>query len=77
MLQGGASTQFAMIPMNLLSDDGGTADYIDTGAWSFKAITECNKIGTANVIGSSRESTYAYIPKDIEQKIYSDFLSLR
>ena len=63
-LQGGASSQFAMIPMNLLPE-GRTADYMDTGAWSFKAITECNKIGTGNVIGSSKESTYSYIPKDI------------
>jgi len=74
-LQGGASTQFAMIPMNLISE-GGTADYMDTGAWSFKAIAECNKIATANVIGSSKESTYSYIPKDIEQNIDSKYLHI-
>jgi phosphoserine aminotransferase len=74
-LQGGASSQFSMIPMNLLSE-GGTADYLDTGAWSFKAVTECNKIGTANVIGSSKESTYSYIPKDIKQNIASDYFHI-
>ncbi|MBT4054099.1 MAG: aminotransferase class V-fold PLP-dependent enzyme, partial [Candidatus Marinimicrobia bacterium] len=74
-LQGGASSQFSMIPMNLLSE-GGTADYMDTGAWSFKAITECNKIGTANVIGSSKESTYSYIPKDIKQNISSEYFHI-
>ena len=74
-LQGGASSQFAMIPMNLLPE-GGTADYMDTGAWSFKAITECNKTATANVIGSSKESTYSYIPKDIKQNIDSEYLHI-
>ena len=42
-LQGGASMQFAMVPMNLLSNTS-TADYIETGSWSTKAISECNKI---------------------------------
>ena len=74
-LQGGASSQFSMIPMNLLSE-GGTADYMDTGAWSFKAITECNKTATANVIGSSKESTYSYIPKDIKQSIASEYFHI-
>jgi phosphoserine aminotransferase len=49
---------------------------MDTGAWSFKAITECNKIGTANVIGSSKESTYSYIPKDIKQNISSEYFHI-
>ena len=55
-LQGGASLQFSMVPMNLLPVNG-SADYIDTGAWSAKAITECQKFGEANVIGSSKDST--------------------
>ena len=62
-LQGGASLQFSMIPLNLLPDNG-SADYLDTGAWSHKAITECNRVGIANVVGSSRGSTYSYIPKE-------------
>tara|TARA_B100000029_G_C17503539_1_gene933579 strand:+ start:169 stop:1248 length:1080 start_codon:yes stop_codon:yes gene_type:complete len=65
-LQGGASTQFSMIPLNLLPKDG-TADYIETGSWSTKAIAECNKIGKTNVIGSSRDSTFSFIPKNCEQ----------
>ncbi len=63
-LQGGASLQFSMVPMNLLPV-GGSADYIDTGSWSAKAITECQKFGQANVIGSSKDSTYSFIPKEI------------
>ena len=55
-LQGGASTQFSMVPLNLLPD-GSCADYIDTGVWSARAILECSKIGKANVIGSSRDDT--------------------
>ena len=73
--QGGASTQFSMIPLNLLPERG-SADYIETGSWSSKAITECNKIGTANVIGSSKESTYSYIPKDIKQNNDSSYLHI-
>ncbi|MFL2983743.1 MAG: 3-phosphoserine/phosphohydroxythreonine transaminase [Candidatus Neomarinimicrobiota bacterium] len=61
-LQGGASLQFSMIPLNLLPDNTG-ADYLDTGAWSHKAIIECNRVGFANVVGSSRESKYTFIPK--------------
>jgi phosphoserine aminotransferase len=59
-----------------LLPEGGTADYMDTGAWSFKAITECNKTGTGNVIGSSKESTYSYIPKDTKQNIDSKYLHI-
>ena len=60
-LQGGASMQFAMVPINLLSN-GSTADYIETGAWSTKAITECNKVATANEIASSKQDIFSYIP---------------
>lgn len=62
LLQGGASTQFFMVPMNLLN--GGTADYIDTGAWSNKAIKEAKLFGTANVIyDGKKESNYTAVPK--------------
>ncbi|WP_105615966.1 3-phosphoserine/phosphohydroxythreonine transaminase [Vallitalea okinawensis] len=60
-LQGGASTQFAMVPLNLLSENG-TADYIDTGAWSKKAIAEAKKFGNVNVLASSEDANYTYIP---------------
>ena len=47
-LQGGASTQFSMVPMNLLGSHE-TADYVDTGSWAVKAIKEAGKIGAVNV----------------------------
>jgi phosphoserine aminotransferase len=59
-LQGGASLQFAMVPMNLLG--GGTADYIDTGAWSSKALKEAKFFGTANVPWSGKDEHYTRIP---------------
>ena len=51
-LQGGASTQFSMVPMNLL-DAGATADYIDCGSWAEKAIKEARKVGSVNVAAST------------------------
>jgi len=64
-LQGGASLQFAMVPMNLLAADR-AADYVDTGTWSTKAIKEAQALGkTVNVVASSADRNYAYIPKDI------------
>ena len=74
-LQGGASLQFSMIPLNLLSEKG-CADYLDTGAWSSKAIIECNRIGIANVIGSSKDSNYTYIPNVYKQNINSKYLHI-
>lgn len=62
-LQGGASTQFFMAPMNLL-DEQETAGYIDTGSWSSKAIKEARNFGTVEVLASSKESKYNYIPKN-------------
>lgn len=59
-LQGGASLQFTMIPMNLLAN--GHADVINTGQWSKKAIKELNKLGKANVLASSEDATFSYIP---------------
>src|SRR5262249_17701243 len=51
-LQGGASTQFSMVPMNLLAA-GATADYIDTGSWAEKAIKEARKVGAVNVAATT------------------------
>lgn len=59
-LQGGASQQFAMIPMNLMKNR--VADYIVTGQWSKKAYQEAAKYGKANKIASSEDKTYSYIP---------------
>jgi phosphoserine aminotransferase len=61
MLQGGASTQFSMVPMNLLGP-GQTADYIDTGTWADKAIKEAKRVGTVNVTGSTKADKYNRIP---------------
>ena len=59
-LQGGASTQFAMIPMNFMKNR--VADYIITGAWAKKAWKEAQKFGQANAIASSEDKTFSYIP---------------
>lgn len=60
-LQGGASTQFAMVPLNLFKNK--KADYIDTGAWSAKASAEASRYGDVKVIASSKEDTYNHLPK--------------
>jgi len=64
-LQGGASMQFAMAPMNLMYPNR-KADYIVTGVWSKKAIKEAKKLGEARVAGSSEETTFDRIPKPSE-----------
>ncbi len=72
LLQGGASTQFAMVPLNLSL--GGFAQYADTGSWSTKAIKEA-KIQNIDykVVASSKESAYNYIPKDINFSDDADY----
>ncbi|TWE07222.1 phosphoserine aminotransferase [Pseudomonas sp. AG1028] len=60
-LQGGASQQFAEIPLNLLPEDG-TADYIDTGIWSKKSIEEARRYGNVNVAASAKPYDYFAIP---------------
>jgi len=64
-LQGGATTQFAMIPMNFLSKDT-TADYPDTGVWTTKAIKEAKIFGNVNVAFEGSKVGYAYVPSDAE-----------
>ncbi len=71
-LQGGASSQFFMVPMNLL--DGGTADYIDTGAWSTKAIAEAKRFGTINIAGSSKENGFRHIPRELNSTGNASYL---
>ena len=68
-LQGGASTQFAMIPMNLMKNK--VADYIVTGQWAKKAWQEASRFGTANKIASSEDKTFTYIP-DVSDLPVSD-----
>ncbi|MDR6782579.1 phosphoserine aminotransferase [Pedobacter africanus] len=62
LLQGGASLQFSMVPMNLLPQ-GGTAAYLETGVWANKAIKEVKNFGTANIVASSKADNYTFIPK--------------
>lgn len=69
-LQGGASQQFAMIPMNLMKN--GVADYIVTGQWAKKAWQEASKFGKANKIASSEDKTYSYIPDCSDLPISED-----
>ena len=59
-IQGGATLQFSMIPMNLMKN--GVACYIETGAWSKKAIAEAKKVGEVKVVASSKDQNYSYIP---------------
>ena len=67
-LQGGATLQFSMVPMNLLGA-GASADYIDTGSWSDKAITEAKKVGSVNIVASTKADKYARIPAQHELKL--------
>ena len=61
-VQGGATTQFAAIPMNLMKVEGGVADYIVSGSWSKKAWKEAKMYGTANCLASSEDETFSYVP---------------
>ncbi len=74
-LQGGASTQFAMLPMNLMNKKG-KVDVINTGAWTKKAVKEISMVGEANVIASSEEATFSYIPKDLKFSDDADYVYL-
>jgi phosphoserine aminotransferase len=67
-LQGGASLQFSMVPMNLLTP-GATADYIDGGSWAEKAIKEAKKVGTVNIAATTKSESYARIPRQDELKL--------
>ena len=70
-LQGGASTQFAMVPMNLLTPDA-SADYVLTGSWSEKAFNEAKLFGDIHIAGSSKANTYREIPEFNEWKLQQD-----
>jgi len=75
-LQGGASMQFAMIPMNFLAENS-TADYVDTGTWSSKAIREAEIQGKSiKVVASSADKNYSYIPQNIKFNADAVFVHL-
>lgn len=69
-LQGGASMQFAMVPMNLMKNR--VADYIITGQWAKKAATEAEKFGKVNVLATSADKTFSYIPDMSKIKVSND-----
>lgn len=70
-LQGGASLQFSMIPMNLLRGKA-SADYLNTGIWSQKAIEEAGKYCQVNVVASSADKNFTYAPAQSEWKLNKD-----
>lgn len=67
-LQGGASTQFSMVPMNLMTA-GGTADYIDGGSWAEKAYKEAKKVGTARLAATTKGENYSRLPLQSELQL--------
>ena len=67
-LQGGASLQFSMVPMNLLPP-GGTADYILTGSWSQKALREATKMGGVHVAATTEAERFCRIPRQAELRL--------
>ncbi|GAB4152306.1 MAG: 3-phosphoserine/phosphohydroxythreonine transaminase [Planctomycetota bacterium] len=70
-MTGGASTQFALVPMNFLK---GSADYIDTGSWSSKAIKEAKLFGNVNVVFSGKADAYRQIPAEFKTNPDADYL---
>ncbi len=74
-LHGGASTQFFQVPMNLLNEDK-TAAYTDTGVWASKAIKEAKLYGNVDVVCSSKDKNYNYLPKDFQVNPASTYLHI-
>ncbi|PIX96357.1 MAG: 3-phosphoserine/phosphohydroxythreonine transaminase [Hydrogenophilales bacterium CG_4_9_14_3_um_filter_63_34] len=70
-LQGGASSQFAMVPMNLLRGKA-SADYLNTGVWSKKAIKEAKNFGAVKVVASSEDKSFSYVPTQDAWKLDSN-----
>ncbi len=71
-LQGGASLEFVSVPYNLLKVDGSAA-YMDTGTWASKAIKEAARFGDVNVVASSKDQNYSYIPKNFDIPVGVDY----
>lgn len=72
-LGGGASLQFLMVPMNFLLNQ---ADYVSTGAWSKKAIKEAQWVGKTNIVASSEDANFTYIPKNIKFTPDADYVHI-
>jgi phosphoserine aminotransferase len=70
-LQGGASLQFSMVPMNLMPA-GGKADYVVTGSWSKKAVKEAQKVGQVNIAASTEAESFTRVPSQSELKLDPD-----
>jgi len=70
-LQGGASAQFTMIPLNLLGDRN-SADYINTGVWSKKAIAEARRFGSVNIAADTSDNGFTAVPTQVELKLNPD-----
>jgi len=70
-LQGGASLQFSMVPLNLLTP-GATADYIVTGGWSQKAVKEAKRVGAVHIAGSTESENFSRIPRQDELQLTAD-----
>ena len=70
-LQGGASAQFAMVPMNLLRGKA-SADYLNTGEWSKKAIKEAKRYCSVNIVASSEDKNFSYAPSQAQWKLSAD-----
>ena len=70
-MQGGATQQFAMVPMNLLAT-GGTADYVVTGSWAKKAAQEAERFGTVRIAASTANEEFSRVPKSSELKLSTD-----
>jgi phosphoserine aminotransferase len=67
-LQGGASTQFSMVPLNLLTE-GATADYVVTGGWAQKAVKEAKRVGNVNIAATSENDNFSRLPRQEELKL--------
>src|SRR5690349_3975738 len=67
-LQGGASLQFSMVPMNLMPA-GGSADYLVSGVWSEKAVKEAKRVGTVNIAATTAAENFARVPRQAEFKL--------
>lgn len=74
-LQGGASTGFLMNPYNMLTENG-TAAYVNTGTWAKNAIKEAKRIGNVNVVASSEDKNFNYIPKGFDIPADADYLHI-
>lgn len=74
-LQGGASSQFAMVPMNILPENG-TAAYVESGVWANKAIKEAKLFGNTEVIATSKDKNFSYVPKGYKIPAGASYLHL-